>query len=212
MPQHWILLSLLLFSGALWAQDERYYRQILSGELPAMFQGLQETTQHQFNVRGPAYLVDLNGDGIEETIQPQKRDGVDWIEIKDSSRRTVFESELFAAGAHSHLYKAKLVSLSEKIRALVLFLDEGVTEGKAFDATAKIYVVSWEKNDFTSMRIAPGPHFFVERQAIRDQYYRRDYLVNVVDLNKDGQKEIIVHFNHIQRIMEYKGRGEWARY
>jgi hypothetical protein len=212
MAQQWILLFFLFFSGALWGQDERYYRQILSGDLPKMFRGLDESVQHQFNVRGPAYLVDLNGDGIEETLQPQKRDGVDWIEVKDASKRTVFEAGLFAAGANSYLFKAKLVSLSKKVKALVLFLDEGVTQGKGFDSTAKIYLVSWEKDDLSTMKLAAGPHFFVEHRSMRDQYYRRDYLLNVYDTNKDGQKEVIVHFNHIQRIMEYKGNGEWFRY
>jgi len=212
MVHHWVLLFILCSLSPVWGQDERYYRQILTGELPKLSGGMKETSESQFNVAGPAYLIDLNGDGIEETLQPQKRDGVDWIEIKDSSKRRVFDAKLLAMGAESVLYKAKLVTLSDKVKALILFLDEGFTMGRKFESTAKIFVITFEKNDLSTMKIATGPHYFHEKEAIRDQYYRRDYLVNVVDFNGDGTKEISIQFHHIQRIMEYTGNGEFRRW
>lgn len=212
MVHHWALLFIFCLSSSVWGQDERYYRQILSGELPKMSDGIRETSEHQFNVAGPSYLIDLNGDGIEETLQPQKRDGVDWIEIRNSAKQRIFDAKLLAVGAGSFLYKAKLVALSPKVKALILFLDEGFTAGRRFEATARIFVITYEKNDLETMKIVEGPHIFHEKEAIREQYFRRDYLVNVVDMNKDGQKEISVQYNHIQRIMEYLGNGEWMRY
>lgn len=212
MVHHWILLLIFWFLAPVWGQDERYYRQILSGELPKLSQGMTEGKGHQFNVAGPRYLIDLNGDGVEESVQPQKRDGVDWVEVTDFAKRRIFDARLLAMGAESVLYKIKLVSLASDIKALILFLDEGHTAGRKFESTARIFVVSYEKNDLSTMKISPGPHFYHEKQSIREQYFRRDYLVSLEDLNKDGKQEIIVHYGHIQRIMEYVGNGDWKRY
>ncbi len=212
MVQHLLLFLLFLLSFPLLGQDERYYRQILSGELPMLSQGDKEVNQGQFTVPGPIYLLDLDGDKVEESLQPQKRDGVDWIEIRDANNRRVFESMLFTAGAESVLYKVKLVSISNKVRALMLFLDEGFTAGKEFESTGRIFVISWEGSDFSAMKISQGPHMFHEKKSVRDQYFRRGYQVNVVDFNNDGVKEIAIQFNHIQRIMEYAGNGEWRRH
>lgn len=212
MLHHWLLLFSLTLLNPVWGQDERYYRQILSGELPKLTQEHKELDRHQFTVKGPLYLIDLNGDGIEESIQPQKRDGVDWIEILDASKRTLFAAKLLAMGAGSVLYKVKLISLSSTVKALILFLDEGYTAGLKFESTARIFVISYEGNDLSTMKMALGPHFYHEKQSMRDQYIRRDYQVNVVDFNNDGVKEVAVMFNHIQRIMEYLGNGEWKRW
>lgn len=212
MVQHWILFFLFAcFVNSTWAQDERFYRQMLSGELPGLGALIQEEPQRRYDVLGPNYRVDLNGDGIEEILQPQKRDGVDWLEIRDSSERKIFEAKLLAMGAESVLYKIRLVSISPKVRALILFLDEGHTAGKKIESTARIFVLSFENNDLSTLKLSRGPHYFHEKEAQREQYFRRDYQVNVQDIDQDGVKEIIVQFNHIQRIMRYRKNGEWER-
>ena len=209
--QHLGLLLILILSGAVFAQDERYYRQILNGELPTVNLEMKETQEHQFNVKGASYSIDLNGDGIEETIQPQKRDGVDFIEIKDSSQRKIFEGKMLAMGGESTIYKAKLAYLSKTTKVLVLFLDEGRTTGRRFESTARIFLLSFENNDLSTLAMTQGPHHFHEKEGQRDQYWRKDYSVEIRDMNKDGVRDIIVQFNHIQRIMLYKGFGEWNR-
>lgn len=177
-----------------------------------MIDEYQEKSGHQFNVKGASYKFDLNGDGFEESIQPQKRDGVDWLEIRDSSERKVFEGKLLAMGTGSSIYKIKVVNLSTKARAAIIFLDEGVIQGKRFESTARIFVISFENNDLSTISMTEGPHFFHEKEAQREQYWRRDYNVNVYDLDGDGVREIAIMYNHIQRIMKYKGRGEWERF
>ena len=212
MVQQTVLFLCLLFNGLGWAQDERYYRQILSGDLPRQGLGVQEATIQQFNVSGPSYHLDLNGDGLEEAIIPQKRDGVDWIEIQDSTQRKIFEAKLFAMGSESALYKVKLVNISERVKALILFLDEGKTAGLKFESTARLYLATYEDNNLSSMKLTTGPHFFHEKEAQREQYYRRDYQVNVRDLNNDKVREIVVEYGHIQRILIYQGNGNWKRF
>ncbi|MCM2351041.1 MAG: hypothetical protein NDI69_13550 [Bacteriovoracaceae bacterium] len=212
MVHHCCFLFILLFiSVSGFGQDERYYRQILTGELPRLNLEAGEAAIAQFNVMGAQYKVDLDGDGIEEIIQPQKRDGVDWLEIRNSSQSKLFEAKLLAMGAGSYIYKLRLVQISAKVRALLIFLDEGVTAGKRFESTGRFFVLSFENNDLSKMTLTDGPHFYHEKEAQREQYWRRDYAVNVYDIDGDGSREIAVQYNHIQRIMKYLGRGEWQR-
>ena len=211
MVHHLWIFLLFTLSLSVFAQDERYYRQILKGELPNFSQEIGEALEHQFNVKGTTYSVDLNGDGIEEMIQPQKRDGVDWIEIRNTTQRKIFEAKLLAMGGESSIYKAKLVYLSSTTKLLMLFLDEGKTSGRRFESTARIYLVTFENNDLATMKIATGPHHFHEREAQRDQYWERDYSVEIRDVDKNGVRDVVVQYNHIQRIMVYKGNGNWDR-
>lgn len=211
---HYLGFSLifLLFSASLKAQDERYYRQMLSGGLPDFnADQIKPKTNLKYYFEGPAYRLDLNQDQTEEYIQISKRDGVDWIQITDFSGRKVFEHKLFAMGVESVLYKIRLVQISNDVRALILFMDEGKTQSVRFESSARIFVLSYEKNDFTSMKLNEGPHFYHEREAQREQYFRRTYQVNILDMDGDGQKEISVEYNQIQRIMKYVGRGVWYR-
>jgi len=205
-------LLFLLFSTPMRAQDERYYRQMLSGSLPDFnADKVRPKEKVHYLFESPAYRIDLNNDGIEEYIQSAKRDGVDWIQIIDFSGRKVFESKLFAMGAESSLYKIRLMQISPDVRVLILFLDEGKTQSVRFESTARIFVLSYEKNDLSSLKLSQGPHFYHEREAQREQYGRRHYDVNIVDFDGDGIKEISIQYNHIQRMMKYKGRGEWSR-
>ncbi len=211
MVHHLGIFLLFTLSLSVFAQDERYYRQILKGELPNFSQDIGEVQEHQFNVKGATYSVDLNGDGIEEMIQPQKRDGVDWIEIRNTTQRKIFEAKLLAMGGESSIYKAKLVYLSSTTKLLMLFLDEGKTSGRRFESTARIYLITFENNDLSTMKITTGPHHFHEREGQRDQYWERDYSVEVRDVDKNGVRDVVVQYNHIQRIMVYKGNGNWDR-
>lgn len=211
MVQHFGLLLILAFSFGVSAQDERYYRQILNGELPSFTQSTHEVVDHQFNVKGARYLMDLNGDGIEEIIQPQKRDGVDWIEILGTGSQKIFEAKLLAIGGESAIYKVKVAQISPKTKLLILFLDEGKTNGRRFESTARIFLMTFENNDLTTLHLTQGPHYFHEKEGQREQYWRRDYSVEVRDVDADGTRDVVVQFNHIQRIMLYKGQGEWER-
>lgn len=206
------VMIFLLFSGSLMAQDERYYRQMLSGALPDFNSDeVKKNEKIHYSFSSSSYRIDLNKDGTEEYIQTMKRDGVDWIQISDFSGRKIFESKLFAMGAESVIYKVRFTQISRDVKALILFLDEGKTHSVKFESTARIYVLSFEKNNLETMTLSQGPHFYHEKEAQREQYWRRHYQVNIVDFDGDGIKEISIQYNHIQRMMKYIGRGEWIR-
>lgn len=212
MAHYWLVFCLfLLGSGDIFAQDERYYRQILTGELPKT-DTPKESFVRNYLVKGAEYMVDLDGDGIEEIIQPEKRDGTDYLNILNSSRASIFSAKLFATGGNSWIYKLRLVHLTPRVKTLIVFLDEGSTRGLRFESTAKIYFLSFEDNKLSTLTMNPGPHIYQEKEGQRDQYWRREMVVDVADLNKDLKREIIVHFGHIQHIYEYMGSGNWAKY
>lgn len=208
--QHFLVLLILVLSSSVYAQDERYFRHILSGELPNMAGEILNVPEHQFNVSGSVYHLDLNGDGIEELIVPEKRDGVDWILITNSSKTKIFEGRLLAMGGESHIYKIKFAHLSPTIKALVIFLDEGRTTGRRFESTARIYVLSFENNDFSTIKFVQGPHHFHEKESQREQYYRRDLSVEIRDVDQNGVRDVVVQYHHIQRILRYTNNG-WER-
>ena len=211
MLYYWSIIIVFIISlDPLKAQDERYFRKMFSGDLVKE----QITTRPHninFQINRNSYRIDLNDDGIEEILEPQKRDGVDWIEIRNSSGNKIFEGKIFAIGAESHLYKIKLVNLSSKIKALILFMDEGKISGKRFESTARIFVLSFENNNLSKIHLSQGPHFFHEKEAQREQYWRRIYNVNIRDIDNDGVREICIQYNKIQRIMRYVANGEWDR-
>lgn len=194
------------------AQDERYYRQMLSGGLPDFnADKVKAKEKVHYVFESPAYRIDLNKDGVEEYIQTIKRDGVDWLQITDFSGRKIFESKIFAMGAESVIYKIRFITISKDVKALIIFLDEGKTHSIRFESTARIYVLSFEQNNLETLKLSQGPHFYHEKEAQREQYSRRHYQVNIVDFDGDGIKEISIQYNHIQRMMKYVGRGEWIR-
>ncbi len=166
---------------------------------------------HQFNVFGASYRIDLNSDGIEEYLTPQKRDGVDWLEIRDHSERIIFQTKLLAMGGGSSIYKIKFVQISPTVKSLLVFLDEGITKGKKFESTGRFFVLTYENNNLEKIQVDLGPHLFHEKEALREQYFRRDSQVNIYDIDKDGVREIALQYNHIQRIMKFEN-GHWKRY
>ncbi len=208
---HQLALFLSLFSLAAFAQDERFYRELLAGESLTNFTEKSEMVVTPISVLGKLYHIDLNGDGLSEKLRPVKDDGTDALLILDSFGNEIFRANLWSSGGESVIRKLRLVNLSESVKCLIIFLDEGVTKGTQFESTGRISLLSYENNDLKSMKLVQGPHIFHEKEAPRDQYLRRSYNVDVTDLNGDGVRDVVVHYNHIQRIMMYEGKGIWKR-
>jgi hypothetical protein len=208
---HQLGLFLCLFSFACFAQDERFYRELLAGESLTNLTEKSEIVVTPISVSGKLYHLDLNGDGLAEKLQPVKKDGVDALVIHDSYGNEIFEAKLWSSGGESVIRKLRLVHLSSTVKCLIIFLDEGVTQGTHFESTGRISLLSFENNDLKTLKLAQGPHIFHEKEAQRDQYIRRSYIVDVTDLDLDGTREVVIHYNHIQRIMMYEGKGVWKR-
>lgn len=204
------LINLFPFGNPSWAQDERTFRKLLTGGLVS--EQLEKVETPVYVYEGTNYRFDLDSNGIDETLQVIKKDGINWLHIYDSSERQLFAGKLWAMGGDSKLYRVKIVDLSPRHRVLVLFLYEGKTESVRFEATARLFFLSLDDKKFASFKLYQGPHYFHEREAIREQYWNKQYSVNIKDFDHDGIKDISVQYNHIQRVYIYKGKGEWRRF
>ena len=193
-----------------YAQDERFYRKLFDGSFS---RSQDKDFVYKYEITSPEYMIDLNRDKIVDSFQTVKKDGVDFIRIMDANGLTKFEASLEAKGTGSNIFKAHLVGISQNVDALILHFYEGDTDEAVYEGSARIYVLTIEDHDLDKISMTKGPHFFHEFESASEHYYKywnRRYVVNTVDYNKDGTKEISVSYNSIHRILIYKGNGVWS--
>lgn len=205
----YIALLLCIFSFNTPAQDERFYRGIFSGE---HFNSKEVPFTYKIEVESSKYLIDLNHDGKEDSIQTVKRDGVDFFRINDDFGKMVFEAQLETKGVDSKIFRASLKTISKNIDVLLLHFYEGHTGAAIFEATARLYIVTIKDRDFRKTTITKGPFFWSEKEGVAGKYWARRYTVNTKDFNGDGVKEVAITFNNIDRIYYYSKFGDWRAF
>lgn len=198
----------LIFGANAFAQDERYYRKIFTGEL---FEKKEEILNFKVSVETDAYLIDLNRDGRKERIKALKKDGLDFIEIKDRFGQNLMTERLKAIGGDSKLYKIQLKTISSKTDVLILHFYEGVLDATIFEGRARVYFITIQNRDFKRMYIYEGPHIFLEKEMPPNKYALRYYTVNTMDYNNDNRNEISINYGSIQHIFFYVRNGIWRR-
>ncbi len=204
------LAMMALFVNPVRAQDERFWRKLLSGELTEEVVKTPEEPKWVF--ASPVYHLDMNSDGKEESIQVMKRDGMDWLDITGHDGTQLLQAKIWAMGSGSGIYRLRLLDLSKTVRAMVIFLYEGKTESRKLESSARLYFLTFENKDLTTMKVAAGPRYWHEYEGVREQYWRRLYSLNIKDYDGDGTKDINVEFNHMQSIWMYQGQGLWKSF
>jgi hypothetical protein len=191
------------------AQDERFYRQLFDGSLNRDY---DKDLVYKYEIKSPEYMLDLNRDGVVDVFQTTKKDGVDFFKIYDANGNLKFETKLAAKGKHSRIFKAHLVDVAPNADALILHYYEGDTQDAVFEGSARLYIVTIRDRDLKKISITKGPYFWHEREVSTPHYHKywnRRFIVNTLDYNKDGIKEISVSFNRMHQIMYYTGFGVW---
>lgn len=201
------LLVALFISFESYAQDERFYRKIFTGELT---EKTKESIRYKVTVSSPRYEIDINQDKSPESIKVMKRDGFDFFLVYDEFGREIFNKRLPAIGANSRLIKVDLKAITKDTNTLILHFYEGAIEATRFEAMAKLFFVTFNKKDIKKMTFFNGPHFFHEKEK-GEQYLNRRYTVNSIDYNKDGRREISISYNKIQRVFYYTRTGQWKQ-
>lgn len=206
----WIfsLTFIFAFVNQSHAQDERFFRRLMSGELAREVEKTPPEPKYVFS--GATYRVDLNGDGKEEGIQVVKRDLMDWLDILTEDGNPVFKARLLPAGIDARIDRLRLVDLSPKVRVLIVQYYEGKTEARQLEATARLWFLTFENKDIYNIKLAQGPAYWHEFEKIREQYGRRLYSLSVRDIDGNGIKDIMVAFNHMMQIYRYAGDGKWS--
>ncbi len=209
MKLHVILFFLLIHSAI--GQDERFYRGVFTGAL-----NKQKKTAfiYKVEVAGPKYMLDLDRDGVKDSLQLIKRDGVDFIRINDYQGRAVFEQQLDTKGKQSKVFKIHLKTISPTVDVLIVHYFEGYNGAVEFEASARLYFATIKDRDLSKITFSPGPHFWHEYELSADKfnyYWNRRYQVNTLDYNGDGVNEISISFNKIQRIFFYSVDGKFLQ-
>lgn len=204
-----VTCSIYLIIGNLcFAQDERYYRKIFTGEL---YDKKDEQLNFKIKVATDSYLIDLNRDGKNERIRTLKKDGLDFIEIKDRFGQLILNKKLKAIGGDSTLYKIQLKTISSEADVLILHFYEGATDSTIFEARARVYFVTIQNRDLKRIYMYEGPHIFYEKEMPHGKYGLRYYTVDTFDYNNDDRNEISINYGHIQHIFFYIRNGIWRR-
>ncbi len=207
--QIYLTLLLCILSQAIHAQDERFFREMYTGELA---NSQKKPFDYKIEVSSDKYEIDLNRDNKKDSIQSIKKDGVDFFRINDEYGKTVFEAKLETKGFESKIFRASFKTISKDIDVLLLHFYEGYTKTASFEGSARLYVVTIKKRSLKDITLTTGPYFWTEKEQVAGKYWARRYSVQTDDLNKDGKKEIIVNFNNINKILYYSDKGIWKSF
>lgn len=195
-------------------QDERYFRQIFSGEL-AKTHAQTDEKKYSFTIHTPYYALDLNRDGADEQIVFVKKDGEDWVEFFDEKvgiKTKIFSYRFETKGFDSELFRVELKRLSPVTSILVMYYYEGLSRYTEMQGTSRVYAVTIDNDDLKTMAAFKGPAFFEEQKSLKGHYHLRNYQVYLQDLNNDKTKELVVKFRETSQVFLYAGKGKWKTF
>ena len=193
------------------AQDERYFRQLFSGELIKSNEIVQEK-KYSYFIHTPYYALDLNQDGVNEHVAFAKKDNEDWVEIFDSEKKKIFSYRFENKGYDSELFRIELKTLSAKTAILLLHYYEGVSKYINFQGTSRVYAVTIDNRDLKTMTAFKGPSVFDEQRTFKGHYHKRNYDVYLEDLDHNLVKELIIKHRSTSNVFVYKGEGKWMTF
>jgi len=202
----------LILSSVIHAQDERFTRKLLSGDLTRITPP-QSESKYTYKVRTPYYEVDLNGDYRNESFVVEKKDGEDWIHVFNYSKVKIYSYKLEPGGPESRLYRITSKRLSSTSMVYVLHFFEGINRHLKFRTQARFYFLTIDNKDLKSIATYKGPAYWEEFKSFKhNHYHQRKYDLTAVDFNKDGVKELSLSYNNMNRVFFYAGRGSWKTF
>lgn len=184
-------------------------RQLLSGDLIPGGRPTPKPEPH-FNVVSKLHEIDLNQDDRVESIVLEKRDAEDWLHIHAYDRSRIFSLQLIPTGFKSDVYRVNLRQISNKTKVLLVHYYEGHNQGKNFKGTARLYIISWDDNDLSTLASFRGPEIWEEFKDDKIHYHQRPQHVTLFDLDSDGVREISVRHHLNPQVVRYLGNGKWT--
>jgi hypothetical protein len=210
-----LIVSLIILSFKLKAQDERFFRQIFSGDLKETSFKVQPLTgpkTYWYTASTPFYEMDLNQDDVPETIMFIKRDNEDWLEIFDFYKKKLFSYRFENMGITSGLYRIEKKRLSDETEILFLYYYVGVTQFEKTDSSARMYFLTIDKKDLSTIHVIKGPSYFEERKSTNGHYHQRKYNVELLSLNNDKYREVVIRTRGTNEVYIYAGNGKWKTF
>lgn len=194
------------------AQDERYVRKLLSGDLtrPAPLAG---EAKYTYRARSAYFEIDLNGDHRSESFVLEKKDGEDWIHVFSYGRKKVYSYRFTPIGPNSRVYRITSKRLSKNTVAYILHYFEGTSGYLKFTAQARYYFLTIDNNDLKTLATYKGPAYWEEFKSFNfNHYHQRKYELTAVDFNSDGVKELSLRYNDANTVFFYRGKGAWTTF
>ena len=210
-----IWIFILILPRVSWGQDERFFRQIFSGDLKdgvPKDQSEQIKRSFWYKAQTPFYELDLNRDGITERIVFAKKDNEDWIDIFDHVRNKIFSYRFENMGINSGLYRIEQRTLSPETDILFLYYYVGSTKFMNTDASARLYLLTIDRRNLKSLHVLKASSFFEERRTFRQHYHQSKYSVELREVNNDLVKEVIVSHRGMNEVFLYRGDGKWKTF
>ncbi len=197
------------FLGAeLWAQDERFFRDIFTKEL-SKDNHKDDWKESRYLIKSPDYMIDVDDDKVKESFSFYKADGTDRLEIKTGDQ-SIFSYRFDVQGQRSGVFKMDIYQISGMSRLFLIYYYEGFTDYLNFKGTGRLYFLTIDYNSFKTFSMYKGPSFFVEQDLKPSRrFVLRNYKVQIEDYNQDSIQEVSVSYKKTKRVYFYKGNGQW---
>src|SRR5690606_35768835 len=163
-----------VFSACVIAQDERFVREMLSGDLSGTPISDKKEKVH-FHAISPFYEIDLDGDDRVEYIVIEKVDSKDWLHIHSYNKERIFSMQFVPKGFESDVYRINLRQISDKTKVLLISYYEGYNQAENFLSSARLYLASWDNNDLKTISHHRGPMIWEEFANTKKHYHQRPY-------------------------------------
>ncbi len=202
---------LLFFTPRVLAQDERLFRELLlNSEQEKLLRDVKPI--YRIQARSNRHFLDLTEDIRNESLFTSKRDGEDWLEIFDHKGEPLLKESLDTHGPWSRLYKIQVRRLNKISKVMILYFYEGVSRYLEFQGTTRIYFISYDNNNLSSLKIYKGPVIWDEKRSFKDHYHQRVYDISFYDLDGDHTREVTVSYGRMNRVYKYLGKGNWYNF
>lgn len=209
--KHFMVQYLLLIS-LLFAQDERIFRSILSGDFHSEIDKADVQTKAKWRANSPMYRLDLTHDGHREGIVYEVTENNCLLHIHDDRYQRIKSFSMDIIGPGAHVYRIVLKQLSHSLQALLIYFYEGQISYLDFEGRSRLYIMAIENNSLNNLEMYKGPYVFHEFKD-KHTYINRFYHVYANDLDKDNIKEIVIKYRHSSYVLKYsyneKGKGYW---
>ena len=128
------------------AQDERYLRRLFIDKWVKKHSDIK-TKKYKYHRHTPLYQLDLDRDGISESLLVDMKGGEIWINIYNGIGKKIKEFELQVEGQKAQVYKINKRSISQNTDVLIVHFYEGFNSYLRFQRDFQIVFITWDNNN-----------------------------------------------------------------
>lgn len=198
------LLCLIIFlifpSIDVFGQNESQTSSILKDSNEIVIKPSVETKKAR--VFSDYYRLDLNGDGHFEGISVENSDQGSSLHFFKNHFEHFQEIFIGSGGTFSKIEKIELRQISQSENVILIYFSEGLQKYLSMRSRQRLYLIYVPKNIFNErFKLDRGPIIFEELSS-KGHYHVKKYDVDVIDLNGDGIKEVLVKNKDIERVIK----------